>query len=217
MKKAAFVDVEKYSNGKIAVCMQYYLSNIAGSINKAYLRKVVVDKLLKASKYLSKGYKFLVFDAWRPYAVQKALYDDYFNKLKNSKKYQGYADKKLIALAKEFVSYPEKLAGVSYAHSTGGAVDITILNPSGDMLDMGTKFDDFSKKSHTFGLAENDKNKVAIQNRKLLLDLLQKVGFTNFETEWWHFDYGDKFWAERKNKKPMFTSVYEVEKLNIKS
>ena len=32
----------------------------------------------------------------------------------------------------------------------------------------------------------------ALQNRKLLKDIMEKYGFKMFETEWWHYSWPDE-------------------------
>ena len=34
-----------------------------------------------------------------------------------------------------------------------------------------------------------------MQNRRLLFNAMVDQGFTNYSEEWWHFDYGNQFWA----------------------
>ena len=45
------------------------------------MRKITFDMLNEASKLLPKGYAFKIFDAWRPVAVQKYLFNRYAEKL----------------------------------------------------------------------------------------------------------------------------------------
>ncbi|MFD5872050.1 M15 family metallopeptidase [Streptomyces sp. NPDC060322] len=32
-------------------------------------------------------------------------------------------------------------------------------------------------------------------NRKLLGDVLTATGLVNYPTEWWHWSFGDRYWA----------------------
>lgn len=32
-------------------------------------------------------------------------------------------------------------------------------------------------------------------NRKILAEALTTVGLVNYPTEWWHWSYGDRYWA----------------------
>lgn len=54
-------------------------------------------------------------------------------------------------------------------------------------IDMGTGFDCFDAKSHTFF---QSLTMVQIRNRQLLLSLM--AGFKNYEGEWWHFTLIDE-------------------------
>ena len=35
----------------------------------------------------------------------------------------------------------------------------------------------------------------AQQNRAVMGDALSAVGLVNYPTEWWHWSYGDRYWA----------------------
>ena len=81
-------------------------------------------------------------------------------------------------------------------HSYGMALDITILDEDGRELDMGTGFDDMTELSHpkleegflrTGALSE-----AQVANRRLLRDAMFQAGFVGINTEWWHFDCGDR-------------------------
>ena len=54
---------------------------------------------------------------------------------------------------------------------------------------MPTGFDNFSDTAHyTFMKLPFD----ALQNRKMLRDVMEKYGFKMFDTEWWHFSWPDE-------------------------
>jgi len=46
---------------------------------------------------------------------------------------------------------------------------------------MRTAFDDLARDEH--------------RNRRLLVDAMTGAGFVNYEHEWWHYSYGDRYWA----------------------
>src|SRR3989338_3396673 len=77
-------------------------------------------------------------------------------------------------------------------HTTGGAVDLTIVDAQGNELPMGYVLNSVSEKSITKceGLSTEEK-----KNRLLLIKLMSDVGFTNYPLEWWHWNYGDRMWA----------------------
>lgn len=203
-----FVDIYTYSNGEIKVDMQYAKAKIPSAIQTAYVRETVAQKLMEAKKMLPKGFTFEIFDAWRPYEVQLGLFDNYRKEIINHATVT-MTDEELIKKVCEFVSFPDKSKQVSYVHSTGGAVDITILDSNGNKLNMGTSFDDFSEKSYTAWYEQNKSDELIRNNRRLLHNVLCECGFTNYPAEWWHYDFGDSFWAFYTQKEAIYSSKYQ--------
>jgi len=200
-----FVDIVKYSEGAILAEMKYAEQGRTGAITVAYVRKRVAEMLMQAKKLLPDGYTFKIYDAWRPYAVQKSLYDEYFNRLKEEN--PSFSTEELHVLAKKFVSYPDKSGEYGYVHSTGGAVDLTVVAPNGRELDMGTGFDDFSALALTASF-EDSGDETVKKNRRILYHAMRKAGFTNYPNEWWHYDYGDCFYATLTGDTVKYSSVY---------
>ena len=81
-------------------------------------------------------------------------------------------------------------------HSFGMAVDITLVDGQGRELDMGTPFDDLSERSHPALeealLVRGELDAVQIDNRRLLREAMLQGGFAGINSEWWHFDCGDR-------------------------
>lgn len=205
------VDLVQYSAGKIICDNHYYKEKIPGSINKCLARKGVADLLMKALRMLPDGYTLKVFDAWRPYEVQYHLYYDYFTKLADSGQYDSYSISQLKDIAKEFVSYPQKDADISYVHSSGGAIDLTIVAPDKKALDMGSDFDTFSIESNTDYFEISGVRTEACFNRRLLYHIMTESGFTNLPSEWWHYDYGDVFLAYYTGKPIQYKSLFQAD------
>ena len=202
-----FVDISEYSNNRIQVQMKYAEQKRQGAITVALARKSVVDKLLLALDLLPQGYTFKIFDAWRPYEVQKSLYDEYFEKLKRENPL--LTEEELHKLSREFVSFPDNTQLFSFVHSSGGALDLTIVDENNVELDMGTDFDDFSYLASTHAFEETD-NDVVKENRRMLYFAMTGAGFTNFPNEWWHYDYGNAFWAAITGKDALFHAIFDL-------
>jgi D-alanyl-D-alanine dipeptidase len=121
------------------------------------------------------GYTALVLDALRPQRVQQQLWDAL----------DGTG-------LRMYLANPER----GSIHSFGMALDITILDDAGRELDMGTGFDDLSEKSHPALeaqlLARGELTAGQIGNRQLLRDAMTHAGFVGINSEWWHFDCGDR-------------------------
>ncbi len=153
------------------------------------LRQGVVERLQRAADSLATrkpGARLRLAYGYRHPEVQRA----YFLKRKEEvrSRHPELTETELIAQTHLLTASPD-VAG----HPTGGAIDITIEMPAGD-LDMGTRIADFTdtERIQTFakGLSETQR-----ANRLLLRETLLEQGFAPFDGEWWHFSYGDREWA----------------------
>lgn len=194
-------------NNRIVFDGVYHKSGIQGAVNAAYLRESAAKKLCDVANALPAEMMIKIFDAWRPYEVQLELYRRYFFDISTRAQNQNISVSALHKLAQEFVSFPDKSKMFSYVHSSGGAVDLTIIYKNGDPVDMGTDFDDFTQRSHAGFFSPNS---VIGKNRRFLKDIMQAHGFTNLESEWWHYDFGDNFWAQNTGNDPIYSSIYEL-------
>lgn len=144
----------------------------------AWLHVEAAAALEKAVAWLAArapGHTILVLDALRPQRVQQQLWD---------------------ALAgtglQMYLANPAR----GSIHSYGMALDVTILDPQGAELDMGTGFDDMTELSHPAleegFVAAGQLTHAQVGNRQLLRDAMFGAGFIGINTEWWHFDCGDR-------------------------
>ena len=70
-------------------------------------------------------------------------------------------------------------------HSMGVAVDLDLIDAAtGQALDMGTAFDEFTPRSHH---GNQDISAEAQRNRHLLLGLMTTAGWDFYDHEWWHY------------------------------
>jgi D-alanyl-D-alanine dipeptidase len=118
--------------------------------------------LLERSIILAKeqGLRFKVFDAYRPRAVQEALW--------------------AFCPNPDYIMPPDK----GSSHTRGVAIDLTLVDAQGQELEMGTPFDDLTPQSHHG--ARNLPPEVAA-NRYLLLGIMMSAGWDLFQNEWWHY------------------------------
>lgn len=195
------IALETKNNSRIFYEPKYYNLNIPGAVKDCYMRETAYQLLTKALSLLPRGYGFKIFDAWRTFDTQKFLYDEQVRKIMMHEKTVNEAEAR--NLAKRFVSVPTKDPKNSFVHSTGGAIDLTIVDENGNELNMGTEFDCFSDLANTdYFESKNDKD--IKNNRRLLFYVMTSAGFSNFPSEWWHYDYGDLFWAAETNMKISF-------------
>ena len=161
-----------------------------------YIRETVLNKLIEAEKKLYKleKFKFKIFDIYRPIQVQKFMIEYDTNKYGKE-----IAETYWSPILKDVSLSPPP-------HSTGGALDLTIIDENGNELNMGTKIDELSEKSH-FDFFKLDDDKEVFENRKLLNDIMVSVGFTQLPTEWWHFSYGDQIWGVDNNCSALYGMI----------
>lgn len=179
----------------------YYKRGIDGSLGVCLVRKTVASMLVRVCHVLPRGWKLLVYDGWRPYAVQLRLFDELIKVV--ARTYPEASSEKLQEIASKYVSIPSRDESKPSPHATGGAVDLTIVDGDGLPLRMGTEFDDFSHAAHTRFYEEKEENgqrlsseeTVFLRNRRILYNAMTSAGFTNYCYEWWHYDFGDQFWA----------------------
>lgn len=170
------------------------------------MRKTVFEKLCRAQKDLPTGWRFRLYEGFRSLEVQKMLFDQEYQRV--STRYPQGTSEEHFHETTRLVSPVINFDGSKNIppHNTGAAIDIEILTETNDLLDMGMAAKDWIIVNPE--LCQTDCqliSKNAQKNRRLLLDLMQSHGFVNYPTEWWHFSYGDRYWAYHQNAK---TAIY---------
>ena len=206
------IDVRHYSPDKIVTGATYFAWQIPGSLAQCYARDSVARRLALAAQQLPDGLRLYVFDGWRPVVVQRFLFEQYQAEL--YAEHPEWSATELLAQTQVFVSFPNTDPTCPSPHLTGGAVDLTLLDADGCLLDMGSAFDEFSFRSHTdyFSRLTHPSPQQCRQrdNRQLLLDVLDAQGFSNYPEEWWHFDYGNQFWGSRCGQVAVYGVVGDI-------
>lgn len=189
-------------HARIAYAASYRAQGLSGATQGCYVRQGLVPMLMRAVAALPEAYTLLIFDAYRPIAVQQALYDQYTATVRTA--HPDWDDAHLLAAVDDFVALPVPNLLRPAPHTTGGAVDLTLCR-SGVPLDMGTEFDDFTEKANT-AWYENAAASASPprENRRLLYNVMSSAGFVNYEAEWWHYSFGDRLWARTFGKTPIY-------------
>ncbi|GAB4383112.1 MAG: M15 family metallopeptidase [Elainellaceae cyanobacterium] len=188
-----------------------------GNKSPYYLRQGVLERLLEAQRSLQQmrpGWRLQIFDAYRPIAVQRYMVDYTFAQL--------LADRRLVleqltdaqqaelwAEVHQFWAVPSDNPATPPPHSTGAAVDLTLVDAIGTVVNMGSPIDEISPRSHPNFFAEPNRESIqgatellseaaqleAHHNRQLLKQVMATAGFQQHPNEWWHFSLGDQMWA----------------------
>ena len=170
-------------------------------LRDAYVLPACADALRKAQAELKRrrpDLSLCIFDATRPMSVQQTMWDA----VKNTPQYF-------------YVSNPAHGGGM---HNYGMAVDISICKTSWndaswregaakchiDTIPMGVKVDHMGIESHIDKeqelVSRGMISREALNNRRLLREVMRAAGFMPLRTEWWHFNLCTREWAKKNLK-----------------
>jgi D-alanyl-D-alanine dipeptidase len=155
----------------------------------ALVRHGLAVRLVAAQLALPLGIGLRVVEGHRSQADQQAIITAYAAELCAAR--PGVSSDELTRLTSRYVA-PLEVA----PHVAGAAVDLTLVDACGDELDLGTPIDATPEQSDGrcyFAAAGIGAD--ARAHRGLLARVLGGVGLVNYPTEWWHWSYGDRYWA----------------------
>lgn len=161
------------------------------------MRKTVYEKLLQAQDLLPSGIRFCLYEGYRSLSLQKMLFDTRYANIR--KHYINWSESQVFEETIKLVSPVINLDGSKNVppHSTGGAVDVYLIDEEGNPLEMGIHPKDWMQDedgslslTHSAIISPDAKH-----YRKMMNQVLEAVGFVNYPTEYWHWSYGDRYWA----------------------
>jgi len=149
---------------------------------------------------LKPGWGLHIFDAYRPLAVQQFMVDYTYQELLKGRSPDTLTPSEQAALWQEvyqFWAAPNPDPATPPPHSTGAAIDLTLINARGELVPMGGEIDEISERSHPdyYAHPQNDREQTYGDHRQLLRDAMEWAGFRQHPHEWWHFSQGDQLWA----------------------
>lgn len=143
-------------------------------IQRAFVHRDALPKLRKTLSLIAKempGYSLVIFDAARPMYAQAAL--------------------KATVAGTPYTNYVSsgKTGGL---HNYGLALDLSLADENGNLLDMGTDFDSFERCAGEVGeadaLASGRLTQKQVDNRNVLRSVMTRAGWVSLNSEWWHFN-----------------------------
>ena len=153
-------------------------------------RSTVAEMLKHAQTLLPSGLHLQIVGAFRPFEIQRLMYDRARAEL--AIKHPDWDDELLTEYINVFSAPP--IWDTPPPHTTGGAVDLGIIDDSGERLDMVSPYDIGWDSAPTYVPGLSDE---ARRNRDLLISVLTQSGLTNFPGEWWHWSWGEPGWSLR--------------------
>jgi D-alanyl-D-alanine dipeptidase len=155
----------------------------------ALLRSGFADRLAQAQAALPAGLHLLIVEGYRPPALQAVYFTEYSDRLRGE--HPDWSAATVASMASRYVAPPD-----AAPHTAGAAVDLTLCDEAGSELDMGTDVNASPEDSNgACYFADASVTGVARRNRDLLARVLTAAGLVNYPTEWWHWSYGDRYWA----------------------
>lgn len=165
-----------------------------GSSSPFVARQSVAEKLAAAQSLLTqRSLALKLFDLYRPVRVQQYMVDYTFRDLRYRSGLANQSDEEIWNRVYSMWAHPELDPRYPPPHSTGGAVDLTIIQADGSPLDMGSNIDEDGPVQLPDHFKEI--NPAVHANRCLLNDVMTEAGFVRLLHEWWHFSFGDRHWA----------------------
>lgn len=176
------------------------------------LRRGVIERLLAAQQHLQQHHpqlRLAVFDAWRPLAVQAYMVQHAIGaeceRLGLDPSHPGPALEAVVAEVGRFWAPPSADPRTPPPHSTGAAVDLTLIDREGQPVAMGSEIDAIgavSEPDHWLLQAQalppgtaRDQALAWHRHREALRSAMLQAGFAQHPNEWWHFSHGDQLWA----------------------
>ncbi|MCE7863253.1 MAG: D-alanyl-D-alanine dipeptidase [Bacteroidetes bacterium CHB5] len=162
------INLEKFIPDVVLEIGYATTNNLTGekvyNLPRAYARKPVAEALKKIQADLKrKGLGLKIFDGYRPYSATVKFYELFGDTTYVASPYKGSR------------------------HNRGCALDLTLINlKTGKEVPMPTGWDSFTKEAWPSTPVADPTIRA---NRKLLIDTMEKFGFTVYESEWWHFDF----------------------------
>lgn len=153
-------------------------------------RRGVAARLGHAAAQLPARWRLVIAEAYRPPDLQRRYFEDHIDFLVS--RHPTWSWEELVRQASCSICPPEIAP-----HVTGGAVHLSVLDggspghldqldelPAGD--DRGCPF------PAPLNLSSQDPRRWSA-----LAKAMTAAGFVNYPTKWWHWSYGDRYWAFR--------------------
>ncbi len=170
-----------------------------------YLRQGVLDRVIQAQDRLQQlhpGWQIQIFDAYRPVEVQEYMVNYTFQQVVadrglDATKLSPTDSEKIWQDVYQIWAIPSFDLETPPPHSTGAAIDLTLVDDRGKQIDMGSPIDEMSARSQPehFANASAPAEQQYHRNRQLLCKMMNYAGFIRHPEEWWHFSIGDQLWA----------------------
>jgi len=155
----------KLSTSETTIGQPFYYSNLC------MVQYDLLPMMKKAiEKFAQDGYRIVIYDAYRPTGVQQRWFD--------------------VVRVHKWVADPS--IGMGGIHDRGTALDISLMDTTGHLLEMPTPMHTFTEES---ARSSQTMTETARKNMDYMLKIMVDCEFTYINSEWWHFqDINTKYY-----------------------
>lgn len=155
-----------------------------------WVRERVGQMLAAAQDCLPEGYRIQIIEGYRSLERQRQLFETACSEMR--RRHVDWTEEHVREAANAWVAAPDIAAPPP--HSTGGAVDLTLVDADGAPVDMTGPlgWTEATAATTCEGLAQEVRCR-----RQALCTALEQAGLTNYPGEWWHWSFGEPGWAVR--------------------
>lgn len=178
-----------------------------------FVRETVAKKLETAVHHLPKNIHLCLYEGYRSLALQEKLFNDRHTLIQRL--HPSWNSTQLFNETIRLVSPVHNLDGSLNIppHATGAAVDVYLVSENGIALDLGMHPADWQTEDPDISMTHSSRlSKTARENRNILIHAMQKAGFVNYPTEFWHWSYGDRYWAYISHHSNAYYGLIQKEK-----
>jgi D-alanyl-D-alanine dipeptidase len=193
-----------------AICYQTSQEVKRFNPNYSKIRKTVYDMLIEAQTLLPANLRLCVNEGYRSHKSQDLLFKHRLNQIKAANPAFSYTE--AFAETAKLISPVTNLDGTVniLPHATGGAIDVYLVNDKGKAVDMGLYPKDW-RRSDIYKNQSRIDSEVISEEARYYRDqmayALAAVGFVNYPNEYWHWSYGDSYWAYHTGNYAIYGSL----------
>jgi D-alanyl-D-alanine dipeptidase len=188
--QVAGVPVRECGEPLVSADANFAMSQLKEDVDPArrLVRVGVHERLLDAGQMLPEGFRLCWVEGYRDASLQHRYFEEYRAVL--AQDHADLTDEQCALLASRYVSPPAVAP-----HVSGAAIDLTLCDEQGTELDLGTPVNASPEESGGRCYSDAEVGSEARHYRNVLAAALSGAGLVNYPTEWWHWSYGDRYWA----------------------
>jgi D-alanyl-D-alanine dipeptidase len=165
-------------------------------LDYGWVRRSVYEKLIAVQRRLPPELRLRLYEGLRSLSMQHRLFEE--EKARVAHDDPQLTPEQVHERASLLIAPPVHWDGSRNIppHSTGAAVDVELVGPDGHVIDFGMEAKDWVSVPAEYCETRNTEvSATARENRLLLCRAMEAQGFVNYVREWWHYSYGDRYWA----------------------